>query len=183
MHLRLPRRLALAVTLALSLSAFAVALLGPAQTLAQAHKAACLNAAHAKTKHGVHACTQSTHKPKRHAKHSSKKKTRKKTDKALQSTVPAHCEDASLPVRASDGSFSCDDGSEPECEDGATPTPSRNGKSLVCAVLSEGEAGASEAECEEEDLGCAAGGGAGPGEQACEVPTGEESSPICEGEG
>jgi hypothetical protein len=172
------RRLALAVTLALSLSAFVVALLGPAQTFAQTHRYTCPSAAHAKAKHG--ACTQPSHKPKpkRHAKHTSAKKTHKKTHQALQATVPAHCEDGSLPVRASDGSFACDDGSEPECEDGATPTPSRNGKSLVCAVLSEGDAGASEAECEAEALGCTT----GSGEQTCEA-SGEDSSSACEGEG
>jgi hypothetical protein len=169
----------LAVTLALSLSAFVVALFGPAQTLAQAHKASCPSAVHAKTKHGAHACTQPSHKTKRHAKHSAKKKTHKKTHGASQATAPAHCEDGSAPLRASDGSFACDDGSEPECEDGATPKASRTGNSLVCLVAAEGEASASEAECEEEGLGCSA--GSESGEQACEAAEG--SSPACEGEG
>jgi hypothetical protein len=166
------------MTLVLALSAFVVALLGPAQTLAQAHKAACPSASHAKAKHSSHACTQPSHKTKRHAKHASKKKSRKKKHPASQATVPAYCEDGSAPLRAGDGSFSCDDGSEPECEDGATPTASRNGKSLVCLVTTEDEAGASEAECEEEGLGCSTGS-----EQGCEAPAGEDSSPACEGEG
>jgi hypothetical protein len=165
------------MTLALALSAFVAALLGPAQTLAQAHKASCPSV-HAKAKHGAHACTQPSHKPKRHAKHASKRKTRKKKHPASQATVPAYCEDGSAPLRAGDGSFSCDDGSEPECEDGAAPKASRNGKSLVCLVATEDEAGASEAECEEEGLSCGTGS-----EQACEAPAGEESSPVCEGEG
>jgi hypothetical protein len=175
------RRLALAVTLALSLSAFAVALFGPAQTLAEAHKASCPSTVHAKAKHGLHGCTQPSHKTKRHAKHTSKKKARKRTHGASQATVPAHCEDGSAPVRAGDGSFACDDGSEPECEDGATPKASRSGKSLVCLVASEGAASTNEAECEEEDLSCSA--GSESGEQACEAPAGEDSSPACEGEG
>lgn len=164
------------MTLALTLSAFVVALLGPAQTLAQAHKASCSGAVHAKAKRGAHACAQSSHKPKtkHHAKHASKKKTHKKTHRASQATVPASCEDGSAPLRAGDGSFSCDDGSEPECEGGATPAASRNGKSLVCLVAAEDETGASEAECEEEGLGCSF-------EQACEA-SGEDSSSACESE-
>jgi hypothetical protein len=177
------RRLALAVTLALSLSVFVMALLGPAQTLAQTHRAACSGAAHAKAKHGAHACTQSSRKikakTKRRSKHASVKKTRKRSSAASQAMVPARCEDGSTPVREAGGSFVCEDGSEPQCEDGATPTVSRNGKSLVCAVPAEGEASASESECEEESLGCST--GSGSGEQTCEAADGDSGS-ACEGE-
>jgi hypothetical protein len=173
--------------LALSLSVFVLALFGPAQTLAQTHKAACSTSAHAK-KRSAHACTQPSHRAKAQTRHASKhhaKHTSKKTGKggtsASQATVPAQCEDGSAPVRAADGSFSCDDGSEPECEDGATPTASRNGNRLLCSAPAESEAGSSEAECEEEGLGCTT-TGSGPGEQACTASAADSSSFTCEAE-
>ncbi len=169
--------------LALSLSVIAMALFGAAQTLAQTHKAACSTSAHAK-KHSAHACTQPSHKVKAHTKRHTKhapKKTAKKNPPASQAAVAAQCEDGSAPVRASDGSFSCDDGSEPECESGATPAPSRNGKSLLCPVPAESEAASSEAECEEEGLGCTT-TGSDPGEQACTASAADSSSFTCEAE-
>ncbi len=94
--------------------------------------------------------------------------------------MPARCGDGSAPLHAGDGSFSCNDGSKPECEDGATPKVSNNGKSLVCLVAAAGGASAGETECEEEEPSC--GTGSESGEQACEA-SGEDSSPACEGEG
>ncbi len=184
------RRLALAITLALTLGVFLVALLGPAQTLAQTHKPACPTSAHAK-KRGARACTQPSHKVKAQARHAAKhhaKRTPKTSSKKTSKTsapaaaaVAAECEDGSAPVRA-EGSFSCADGSEPQCEDGATPTPSHNGRSLVCPVAAEDEANAGEAECEEEALGCTPGSSSGSGEQACEAAAGDSSSFVCEDE-
>jgi hypothetical protein len=173
--------------LAVSLSVFALALFGPAQTLAQTHKPACSTSAHAK-KHGARTCPQPSHKVKTEARHATKhhaKHTSKKTSKAgtpaSQAAVSAQCEDGSAPVRAGDGSFSCDDGSEPECESGATPTPSRNGKSLLCPTPAESETVTSEAECEEEGLACTT-TGSDPGEQACAASAADSSSFTCEAE-
>ncbi len=174
------------VTLAVSLSAIVAALLGPAQTLAQTHRPACQSSAHAR-KRTAHTCTQPSHKVKAQARHAAKrhaKRTVRKKSKGGAHAAPAvaaQCEDGSAPVRAADGSFSCDDGSEPGCEGGATPASSRNGKSLLCPVAAEGEAGASEteAECEEEETpGCTP----GASEQACEAAGGGGSSSVCEDE-
>jgi hypothetical protein len=173
--------------LALSLSVIAMALFGASQTLAQTHKAACSTAAHAK-KRSAHACTQPSHKVKTEARHAAKRHTKhtsKKTGKAgtpvSQAAVAAQCEDGSAPVRAGDGSFSCADGSEPECESGATPTPSRSGKSLLCPAPAESEAVSSESECEEEGLACTT-TGSDPGEQACTASAADSSSFTCEAE-
>ncbi len=53
-------------------------------------------------------------------------------------------------MRAADGAFSCEEGSEPECEDGATPTLSSTGASLVCMSSPDPQAGYGEAECTQE---------------------------------
>ena len=158
------RLLAIAVTLLLALGVFLAALLGPAETLAQTHKPTCQSSAHAR-KRSARACTQPSHKvraqTRRAPKHHPKRKS-KKTSKSGTPTVhavAAQCEDGSAPVQSAEGSFSCGDGSEPQCENGASPTPSHNGKSLLCPVSTEAEAGAGETECEEEDeaLGCTPG--------------------------
>jgi len=178
-------RLALALTLTATLSVLGTALLGPAQTLAQTRRAACSTGAHAKSRHaGAHACAQSSHKlkaGKRHGKHSSTKKT-SRTGSPGSQAVAALCQDGSAPVRGGDGSFSCADGSEPTCEDGATPTSTRNGKSLLCPAASEGEPASVETECEEESLGCATETSSGSGEQACEASASASSSFVCEDE-
>lgn len=176
------RRLTLALTLTLSLSAFVVALLGPAQTLAQTRRATCPTAAHAKKKH-VARCTQPSHKSKAQTRRAHKRpvKLNTKTGNTGSPTsapaAPALCEDGDAPVRTAEGTFSCADGSEPECEGGATPTASRNGEVLLCPVSAETESSSSEAECEQEGLDCAT----GAGEQACETPSASGSSEfVCE---
>ncbi len=181
MSMSLPfRRLAATLALALSLGVLAAALLGAPQTLAQTRGPAC-SSGHAKAKRSAHACTHPSHKRRKH--HASKHKTKRGHGKNAKggashakTVVAARCGDGSAPALAEDGSFSCDDGSEPECESGAAPTLASNGKSLVCVLTQEGESGASE-ECEEqeEDDGpvCSA-------EQAC-TPAKEGSSPVCEG--
>lgn len=183
--LRLTQLPALAVLLAV----LVMALLGPSQTLAQARKVACSpSATHTKAGRRARVCVRSSHKGKAHhatkrdAKHAVDKKAPKASSPA-PATVAAYCEDGSAPVRAGDGSFSCADGSEPECEGGATPRPSRNGKRLVCPVATEGEAGSSEAECEaEEALGCSLDTSSGADEQACEASANDGSSSVCETE-
>jgi len=39
-----------------------------------------------------------------------------------------------------DGSYTCDDGSEPECEEGSDPVLSSNGATIVCQLASGSEA-------------------------------------------
>lgn len=46
----------------------------------------------------------------------------------------AECEDSGAPERGGDGSYACQDGSQPACSDGSDPTPSDNGSMLVCLV-------------------------------------------------
>jgi hypothetical protein len=48
------------------------------------------------------------------------------------SSTEALCEDSSSPVSASDGSISCDDKSEPACENGSTPMLSATSSTLLC---------------------------------------------------
>jgi cobalamin biosynthesis protein CobT len=177
----LTRRLTLVLTLLLSLGVLVMALIGPAETLAQTRKLSCpTTAARVKAKRAGRTCTQShKSKTKRHAKH------KKKASKAPAKTtaVAAICEDGSAPTRGASGEFACTDGSEPICEDGATPTASHNGKSLLCPVAGESEeSSAAEAECEEEGLECT-GNTSAPSEQSCEASASEGSSFICEAEG
>jgi hypothetical protein len=171
------RRLTPAVTLVLLLGALVTALLGPAQTLAQTHKAPCSSsAARAETaKRATHPCA--THKTKDKTKTKGKHAAKRTHRSSSAPAIRASCEDGTAPV-PSGGSFSCEDGSEPQCIDGATPKASRDGKLLLCPVASEGEAGSGEAECEEEELECAASGG--PGEEACEASS--SAAMACEGE-
>jgi hypothetical protein len=184
------RRLPIALTLTLSLGMLAAALLGPSQTLAQTHRPACSSAAaRARAERSAHTCPRSSHARKsrtqaRHVtRHHAKRAPAGKTPEQAP-TSPAYCEDGSAPVRAGSGSFACYDGSEPECEDGATPTLSSNASSLVCAATGEGESSSSEVECQEgEASGCGGETGSGPGEQTCEAPAGDgPTSAVCEGE-
>lgn len=48
----------------------------------------------------------------------------------------AECEDGSAPERSGDGSFACEDESQPSCPDGSRPTPSDDGSMLVCLTHS-----------------------------------------------
>ena len=90
-----------------------------------------------------------------------KKKAQDRASNAAQkgvSQVAAICEDGSVPIRAHDGSFSCDDGSEPGCENGSEPILSGDRSALVCEV------------------GPGEGAAPGPGDPSEEIPT-EEGSP------
>jgi hypothetical protein len=181
------RRLTLALTLALSLAVLAAALLGPSQTLAQARRATCSSSAtDSRARLATRTCVQPARKRRAHHATRRRSKHAKKTPKASPRSpalAAAYCEDGSVPVLVGNGSFSCDDGSEPACEDGATPTVSRNGRSLVCPVAGEGdgEAGSSE-ECQagEASGGCGTEAGATSGVPACEAPSSEGSGAACE---
>jgi hypothetical protein len=177
------RRLALTIT---ALALLAAALLGPTQSLALAHKTSCSAAsARVTTKHAGRSCTRNGHKRKHH--HASRRDGKHlpaETPAAAAQNPPAACEDGSAPLRASDGSFSCADGSEPECEDGTIPTRSSNGKRLLCPILNadETEPG-EEAECEEGfSLTCSAGTSVYPNEHGCEEPSSASTNFACEAE-
>ena len=182
------RRLTSTLTLLAGAIALVAALLGPAQTLAQTRRAVSCpsSTAHAKTRRGAHACERSSHKGKAHRrKHRSKHALAKAPHQGVPVSLPAaYCEDGSPPARASNGSFSCSDGSEPECEDEAEPTRSANGRSLVCAILEgegEEEAESGESECEEAGSSfCAQAPAPGSDEDSCEASAGESSSFLCE---
>ena len=163
-----------------------VALIKPSQTLAQTRKATCTSsAAGGKPKRSTPACVLSRHKrkskhhdtSKHHAKHGLTR-----LPKGIGSPpVEAFCEDGSAPVRAHDGSFSCEDGSEPLCEDGATPVRSKDGTRLLCPVFTEEEASAAEAECEEaESATCEA--SSVTGQEPCEASANGSTGALCEGE-
>jgi hypothetical protein len=178
----LTRRLSLVLTLLLSLGVLVTALVGPAETLAQTRKPSCSTAAaRIKAKRARRTCAQSHKgKAKHHTKH--KKKGAKAGAPIGTVTVAAVCEDGSAPAPEASGEFTCTDGSEPACEDGATPTASHNGKSLLCPVVIESEeSSAAEAECEEEGLECT-GIASAPSEQSCEASASESSSFVCEPE-
>jgi hypothetical protein len=85
----------------------------------------------------------------------------------------AACEDGSAPVREAGGSFSCDDESQPVCENGATPTPSSNGSTLVCAGESNENSSLAEAVCEDGSIAIQASDGS--------FSCGGEADPNCEG--
>ncbi len=180
-------------TIALSLCMLVAALLGPSQTLAQTHKAACA-AAHGKA---ARACPQSSHKNKHKPHHTSKSSAKHKPAKTKGKgkngssspviLVPALCENGDKPVREGTNGFACEDGSEPSCEGGVAPTTSRNGKTLLCAVPAEPETSAAEGEgqgeCEEEEsLSCSPVSESDTVEKVCEVSPGSDSSFTCEGE-
>jgi len=108
------------------------------------------------------------HHARKHAAHKPKK-TARKTAAAPVELVPAACEDGTLPSHAGGGTYSCEDGSAPACEEGtlvrgaATTAP-------MCAVKSSGEL-----ECSREPNGeCAT------IEFACEDASDSEMSGNCE---
>ena len=176
-------RLTTALTLTLALLVLLVTLLGPAQTLAQTRKPCSTSTTRSKTKHTARACPQSSrggkkthHSSRHHAKLAPAKKTSPTSTPTSHSLLPARCESGEAPVRLANGTFSCSDGSEPECEDGATPTASRKAHSLVCPVSGESESSSTATECEEEGSGCAT----VAGEQPCETSGSDGSSFSCE---
>jgi len=182
------RSLTAVLALALSIVAIVAVLVLSPQALAHGHKAACSSSA-THSKHGARACVQSrraggSHKSKAHARpkvkgHHAKhavttKKTVKTKAKAPTGTIqtPAVCEDGSLPVRESDGFFSCDDESEPGCENGAIPQLTPNGAKLICGPAAKGASIAPEAACEDGSTPSK-----GPnGVFSCD----DESEPTCE---
>ena len=204
---RRPPSRSLTAVLAVSLSMAGVVMLlalSP-QSMAQARKAACSSPSAAHSKGSPHTCTQSQRTSKtsrkshaharptvkgRHLKHAAgKKKAAKGTPAKRTAKSPAGtsqtlaiCEDGSSPVRAGDGSFSCDDESAPSCEAGAAPVPSSNGLSLVCGAAAKGAFGSTEAMCEDGTAPVPAGNGSFSCDDGSEPTCEDESEPTPAGD-
>jgi hypothetical protein len=158
----------------------------PAHALTRSRaRSSCSKAAThaARTARASHACTKDKRNSK--AKSHRKKKAAKGHAHSAPATVPATCEDGRTPTSAGHGTFACADGSEPECEAGATPVRAPNGAGLVCPVAPEPEEEAEpeEAECEE-GVGLACGGDSalGSSERVCLATPGPGGGFVCEDE-
>lgn len=168
------------LTAALLLAALASSLLRPAPSWAQGSSAACVSrAAHPAARDRV--CTARKHnshakaKAKRHhAKHvvAKNKKSKRKSGvhaSATPAPTPAVCEDASSPMRESEGFYACADGSEPICTNGSEPVAASKGSGPVCPTAPSATFEWDEASCED---GSAPSGAS----YACE----DGSQPECE---
>lgn len=188
-----PRRALLATLAALALVAL---MLVPAFALARvarsaSRSASCAAAAHTtghngKRPAGKSHCTKRKAHKHHSAAHRTKKTAGKKTAVPSVALTPAVCEDGSLPSHAGGGTYTCEDGSEPACEDGDAPTRTKATSAPMCKPESEVEV---EVECLQEASGeCQAGEFAcedtresGEAGQACEAPSGEEADGEPEG--
>jgi hypothetical protein len=161
---------------ALLIAALVCLALRAAPTLARASAARCAShPAHSSSQLG--ACAQrrrSTH-AKRHHRHIAKHKRSRHgvtvQAPAIASQIPAVCEDGSSPALSSEG-FSCADGSEPTCANGAEPVRAENGSRAVCPTTPGGTVSWSEAECTDGSAPTMALGGG----YVCE----DGSQPTCE---
>jgi hypothetical protein len=138
---------------------------------ASAHKVACQSATRHPHSHQTRCARQ--HKPVQHrGKHHSggKSPAHKTSPHKPPARVAAQCEDGSLPLRSAPGVFSCDDESEPGCQEGSEATLAAGGTALTCpAPVSPG--GEAEGECFPE-------GECVPSEPPCEAGE-EEELPTC----
>jgi hypothetical protein len=134
---RRPRRVL--ACLALLVSLLACAALSAAAFGRTAHDAhsshggrrpACAGhrAKHGTAKHCAKHHGQKTHKAKKPA---------AKPSAPAPKLVPALCEDGSAPVRSASGSFTCEDGSEPACEDGSETIHPSSSAAPMCHVQRE----------------------------------------------
>jgi hypothetical protein len=150
------RRPAIVLAVALAVAALVLLLSRPPATLGQGVRAGCASSTAQPTR-GLRACATRGHKTharpkakKHHLKRTAAKKkakSRSASPSAPHAQPPATCEDATTPVRGSDGSYSCEDGSEPECASGPEPTPS-SGFELLCPA--ESDPATTPAICEDE---------------------------------
>jgi hypothetical protein len=196
----------LTAALALTFSMAAVLLLTVASpSMAQARKASCASSSSVHAKRSAHPCGRTaTHKKRAHAERGTKrhqarhavKKHRKRTvghatAPAAAIQVVATCEDSTVPIQASDGSLSCDDGSEASCPIART---SAAASAPICSIVAT-TGPASQAACEsgssgqegeggpsatEGPLVCAAGSSVSCEEEANLLPVGEEAAASCE---
>ncbi len=196
MIISLPSRILTVAALILSMATVTVLLALAPQAVAQGRKTACRSSSTAHPTRNAKACAQSkgTSRSSRkrrahphskgqgrryeHAGANTKRAavkgtpTTKAKSPAGTGQSPAICENRSVPVRASDGYFSCADGSEPICENGSIPTLSTNGSALLCGVEPSGGPAPAEATCEDGSIPLRA----GDGSFSCR----DESAPGCE---
>lgn len=110
------------------------------------HNSACKAAVHVHASHASHACAKRSHakhrrhphkavksQSRRHHTQSSKGKSGGGSAAHQAETTPAVCENGSTPSTSGQGTFACDDGSEPVCENGSEPASTSGGSKLVCA--------------------------------------------------
>lgn len=125
------------------------------------------------------------HLKRRVKKHATKKVARKTTRKAKRKApavlqVKATCEDGSTPARTGTDAFSCDDSSEPSCENGSFPIVAASGKTLICNDPAKtGSGPATTATSEAEEAVCEDGSApmhTGPDTFRCD----DGSEPFCE---
>ncbi len=124
---------------------------------------ACAGSRGAGGRSAGHGARRHSRKTRKHGKHHAKKKHARKPDgsavetghegerqTAAKRTLEATCEDTSSPVIDGEGAFSCQDGSEPRCEEGLLPILSESGVALVCEA-EPGEESDQETEYESDD--------------------------------
>jgi hypothetical protein len=146
------------------------------QTVAQAHEAG----SRAKAQHS-HAKLK-----KHHAKHTAGKKVKGRHPKlsASEARTAAICEDGSSPTPAGEGSFSCGDGSQPACENDATPTLSSDNSTLICGVPErKSTAGGADSACEDGSEPVLMGKGSFSCDDGSEPACADGSIPISSGDG
>src|SRR5262249_28200721 len=119
---------------ALLVSVLACAALSAAafgRTAHDSRRTGCTSARHAR--HGA-----AKHCGKHHGQKSHKaKKPAAKAPAPAPKLTPAVCEDGSAPARTASGSFSCEDGSAPACEDGSEPVRPSSSSAPMCRVPKE----------------------------------------------
>ncbi|HEY1450284.1 MAG TPA: hypothetical protein VGF47_04965 [Solirubrobacteraceae bacterium] len=188
------RRLALPA-LALLLIGLLALLCQPAASLAKNAGSAC-SAAAAQEKTGARACAGRNRKGRAHAKvkghhakrhHSTNKKKKSKHGSvapvAAAVPKPAVCEDGSRPVNEGEGSYTCANGNEPVCKNGAEPALSKDGTKLLCPTGSRNGAEWSEAECEDGSSPEASLGGGFTCEDGSQPRCEDGSRPTASGDG
>jgi hypothetical protein len=189
-----PRRIASVAALVLMLAAAISLLVGPAQARSAAKPArgaathsVCHHVAH--PKRGARACTQSRRRVKARAhrragvRHATIALPIPGAPAAPSAPSAPGCENGSAALRLRDGTLGCADGSEPACEDGASPALSPSGSIVSCTAPSEDEAAGCEyaSGCSTNELpnpGCEDGSApvhAADGSFACE----DASRPAC----
>ena len=177
----IPRR-SITLLFAMLLLATVLALLvRSAPSSAQGSPAHCASRAAART--GAHARGCAARKHKSHAKGKAKRHHTKPINKkkfqhnpaahtpATPAPQPAVCEDASTPVRESEGSYACADGSEPICGNGSEPALASKGPGPVCPTAAKPVVEFSEASCADGSAPAGASGG-----YSCD----DGSQPVCE---
>jgi hypothetical protein len=183
LHLQRPRTATVALLTCLLLGLCSLPA-GAAAKASRTHKAACSTAR--KSKHGsASRCAKTkTRAPKvrktasSHSRHSSSRKHAGKPGATVVFLSPATCEDESTPTRNPEGSYACDDGSEPACEDGSTPVRLSATSAPMCRLTpGQDPSEDQQAECEGESGQCTT------VEWACEGEGEAAASQNCEAGG